>query len=154
MDMQESMGQESFAKLLVTLWAIWGARRKAVHEEEFQSPLSTLAFINKFLGDLALLPTKNRKADIPVVRGNKANWVAPTRGFSKINVDAAVSRHQDRGAVAAFCRNDDGAYIGSSVLIIRDLIDPETLEALASAEGLSLASDLYLQRIQIATDCI
>ena len=32
--------------------------------------------------------------------------------------------------------------------------DPETLEAMACREGLALASDLLLQRIMVASDCI
>ena len=32
--------------------------------------------------------------------------------------------------------------------------DPETLEALACMEGLSLAADLLVQRLRLATDCI
>jgi hypothetical protein len=35
--------------LFVTLWVIWFARRKAIHEEVFQSPLSTHAFVEAFL---------------------------------------------------------------------------------------------------------
>ena len=32
--------------------------------------------------------------------------------------------------------------------------DPETLEAMACREGLALASDLLLQRIRVASDCV
>ena len=32
----------------VTMWAIWYARRKAVHENIFQSPLSTHSFVDRF----------------------------------------------------------------------------------------------------------
>lgn len=45
--LSHTLSQHTFIEILVTLWAIWWARRKAIHEEEFQSPLSTHAFINK-----------------------------------------------------------------------------------------------------------
>jgi hypothetical protein len=38
--------------MVVTLWAIWHARRKALHEGLFQSPLSTHSFIEKFISEL------------------------------------------------------------------------------------------------------
>ena len=72
------------------------------------------------------MPTKN-KVTVTAVRDSCAKWVAPKQGFSKINVDVAVSRHGDRRALA-------GVYM-------------------ACAEGLALASDLYLQKVQLATDC-
>lgn len=37
--MMESMSHEAFVSLAVTLWATWWARRKAIHEGVFQSPL-------------------------------------------------------------------------------------------------------------------
>jgi hypothetical protein len=37
----ESLPQDQFTRMTVTLWAIWTARRKAIHEDIFQSPLST-----------------------------------------------------------------------------------------------------------------
>lgn len=48
----ESLSQEEVTRVTVTLWAIWYARRKAIREQIFQSPLSTHGFINKFVSDL------------------------------------------------------------------------------------------------------
>jgi len=48
----ESLPHEQFTRLTITLWAIWTARRKAIHEEIFQSPLSTHGFINSYLEEL------------------------------------------------------------------------------------------------------
>jgi hypothetical protein len=45
-------GHEKFIEVLVTLWAIWWTRRKIIHEEEYQSPLSTHGFITRYLEDL------------------------------------------------------------------------------------------------------
>ena len=50
--MIESMKKEDLVRMLTTLWAIWHARRKAIHEEVFQSPMATTAFVNRFLADL------------------------------------------------------------------------------------------------------
>lgn len=45
MVMMGSLKEGDFVLLLVTLWSIWWARRKAIHEQEFHSPLSTFSFI-------------------------------------------------------------------------------------------------------------
>jgi hypothetical protein len=39
--MMEAMPHDEFIVVAVTLWAIWYARRKNIHEDEFQSPLWT-----------------------------------------------------------------------------------------------------------------
>jgi hypothetical protein len=47
-----SLSQKNFVQILVTLWAIWWAQRRAMYEEEFQSPLSTYRFITRYLSEL------------------------------------------------------------------------------------------------------
>ena len=37
--MTEILPQEDVIRVAVTLWAIWYARRKAIHENVYQSPL-------------------------------------------------------------------------------------------------------------------
>jgi cell division protein FtsW (lipid II flippase) len=54
--MMESMGQVEFVKVPVTLWAIWIARRKAIHKGEFWSPLSTHHFVRRYIGELKAIP--------------------------------------------------------------------------------------------------
>jgi hypothetical protein len=48
----ETLPHEQFIQLTITLWAIWSARRKAIHEDIFQSPLSTHEFIGRFISEL------------------------------------------------------------------------------------------------------
>jgi hypothetical protein len=50
--MIETMKKGDLIRMLVTLWAIWHARRKAIHEDVFQSPMATISFVNRFLADL------------------------------------------------------------------------------------------------------
>jgi hypothetical protein len=53
--MIESMGKDDLIRMLVTLWAIWHAKRKAMHEDIYQSPMATVGFVNNFLSDLAAM---------------------------------------------------------------------------------------------------
>ena len=48
----ETTNQQDLARILVTMWAIRWARRKAIHENEYQNPLSTMSFIKRFLEEL------------------------------------------------------------------------------------------------------
>jgi hypothetical protein len=98
--MIETLDHSSFVELVVTLWAIWFARQRLIHDGEQQSPISTFAFVRSFLDDLAMMTSS------PPVHGKQGkakqtiSWIAPPIGYSKLNVDAATSRSGTGGAVA------------------------------------------------------
>jgi ribonuclease HI len=153
--MIESMGKDDLTRMLVTLWAIWHAKRKAVHEDIYQSPMATMGFVNNFLSDLAAVREEDQlqqRKPAPVPR--QAAWIAPPEGRSKINVDAAVAKSEAKGAVAAVCRASNGTYLGASAMVYEGITDPRCLEALACREALDIADDLLVGPVQVASDCL
>jgi ribonuclease HI len=147
------LNQASFIEVLVTLWAIWWARRKVIHEDEFQSPLSTHSFIMRYLDELKYIGGKKESA-----RGGAHaitdSWAPPQPGIVKINVDGAVAKSQGGGAFSAVCRDDQGRFLGCSSIKINGISCPVTLEAMACTEAMSLAADLHVRKLLIASDCL
>lgn len=47
--MNESLPADHFTMMIVTLWAIWSSRRKAIHEDIFQTPFATDRFVSSYL---------------------------------------------------------------------------------------------------------
>ena len=152
--MIHTLNQEDLTRCLVTLWAIWFARRKAIHEETFQSPLSTHLFVKSFIRDLELAAARQAKPNAPRRQEPVIRWIAPPRGTAKINVDAAVRKNGKIGAIAAVCRNDEGRFLGASAVVLHGIHDPAVLETLACREALALAEDLNLLNIKVASDCL
>ncbi|XP_010230110.1 uncharacterized protein LOC104582342 [Brachypodium distachyon] len=158
--LMESTPKCDMAVILTTLWAIWWARRKAIHEEKFQRPLTTFAFIQRFLKDLSLTEV----ATDGVVRPSAAQrlnqrpisgrWLPPPEDFFKINVHAGVARSGAGGSFAAICRTATGKFLVASTITIAGLCDPTALEALACNEALSLAIDLNISRFYVSSDCM
>jgi hypothetical protein len=66
----------------------------------------------------------------------------------KVNADAAVSKHSNRGVATAVCRDGNGLFLGASALAVPGISDPATLEAISCREGLSLAF------VSVASDCL
>jgi ribonuclease HI len=83
-----------------------------------------------------------------------AKWLPPPVGVAKLNVDAALSKNENKATVAAIARDENGSFLGASVLVVDEGCDPEVLEAAACREGLALASDLNLHRLRVASDCV
>jgi len=72
----------------------------------------------------------------------------------KFNVDGAVARSGDKGAVGVVCRDSTGKYVSASAIVVDGLVDPPSLEALACNEAISLALDLGVCKCVIASDCL
>jgi ribonuclease HI len=143
-------------QFFLILWAIWHARRKAIHEDIWQSPISTMMFVERFLSDLALCdPQKPTREITQRQRPKKAGkWIALSHGRAKLNVDAAVAKTTARGAVGVVCRSAQGLYLGASAVVFEGITHPGCLEAMACREALDLAMDLQLDAIQVASDCL
>jgi ribonuclease HI len=152
--MFESMDHDDLTRMIVTLWSIWHARRKLIHEDIQQSPAATHAFIDSFLRDLGSTSSEPKEkkggSTIEKVRG----WLPPPADMCKVNVDGAVARSQQRGAVGAVCRSRSGAFQGASAVVFEGITHPGCLEALACREGVALATDLNMGATMVASDCL
>ncbi|KAK1648736.1 hypothetical protein QYE76_066541 [Lolium multiflorum] len=149
--MIKSLSQTEVTQVVVTMWALWHAKRKIIHEGLFQSPLSTHCFIQRFIADLEVLaPAPSSTSE----RGPVApRWIPPPSGVAKVNVDAVVSKNSSIAVIVAVAWSTAGEFLGASSIVLKGLSNPETLEALACREGLSVAADLLLQRVRVAIDC-
>ena len=146
-----ALPHDQLTRVVVTLWALWHARRKAIHENLFQSLLSTHSFIERFIAELDEVAPSPTARQVKPTSGSR--WIPPPEGVSKVNVDAATSKNSSISAIAAVARRADGLFLGASTVVMNGLTDPETLEALACREGLALAADLNLLKVRLASDC-
>jgi hypothetical protein len=84
-------------RVVVTLWALWHARRKIIHEDLYQSPLSTKFLIERFLSDLQLLEPVKESATTNLIP--RPSWIPPLEGIVKVNVNAALSKNSSRASI-------------------------------------------------------
>ena len=76
------LSQEDLVRLVVTMWSIWHARRKVIHEDIFQSPLSTHSFIERFIADLELATPQVEQKGRAQTQGSASpapRWIPPPR---------------------------------------------------------------------------
>ncbi|KAE8770782.1 hypothetical protein D1007_57410 [Hordeum vulgare] len=152
--MCNTLTSERFIAILTTLWAIWWARRKAIHEKEFQSPLSTHLFIERYLNELRGLPSMQKSTTRRIDVLPAPRWIPPSAGEAKLNVDGAVAKSSNIGAVGVICRDAQGHFMGASTIVLMGVIDPAVVEAHARREVIALAEDLMIPNIRIASDCL
>jgi ribonuclease HI len=152
-EMMKTLSQAEFVRMVVTLWALWHARRKVIHESIYQSPLSTHSFIEAFIKDLGESETKKEKVS-GGAQATVPRWLSPPVGQYKINTDGAVAKTRCRGSVSAVCWSPEGAFLGASAVVYDGITDPGCLEAMACRESLALAADLNIGDVKIASDCM
>ena len=137
--MIDTLPHEQLIRMCVTLWAIWHARRKAIHEGVFQSPLSVHGFLESFNSELDQVKKQARaERQASTATSRRLRWCPPPAGVVKINTDATTARNMVAGVVAAVGRSDTGAFMGASAVPVEGLCEPETLEAMAISEGVCL----------------
>lgn len=93
--MIETLPHASLIKLVVTLWAIWTARRKLIHEGVTQSPHATYSFVHTFISESDLVKAPCRNQVISIARGHvhsgrRKAWIRPPLGAAKIQVDGGL----------------------------------------------------------------
>ena len=118
----DTLNQQDLARVLITMWAIWWARRRAIHDNEFQSPLSTMCFINRYLQDLQI-ERAARPTGGSAPRQRPLRWLAPEGDVVKLNVDGGLSRHDDKGAATVICKDKNGQFLGASPVTFDGLVD-------------------------------
>ena len=60
----------------------------------------------------------------------------------------------NQGSVGIIYRDDQGKFIDASALVIPNITEPETLEAMACEEALALAKDCGIKKMTVASDCL
>jgi hypothetical protein len=124
----ETLPHIQFTRVAITLWSIWTSRQNAIHEDIFQSSLSTHSFVNSYLSELQAIATPVKTAHVPAPKpSGQARWIPPSKVIPKINVDAAVSKTEMRGVAAALCRDNNSFYLGASAVVFNGITDPSSL---------------------------
>lgn len=111
--MMEVLSHDELTRMIETLWGIWYARRKLIHEGINQSPLTTHMFVNNFISELEQLksPSDTHEMLAPRRAQERGPWLSPPAGYVKINADVGVSIDRNLGTAAAICRDRDVIYL-------------------------------------------
>jgi hypothetical protein len=137
--MIETMKEADLIRMVMTLWEIWHAKRKAVHEEIFQSPMATTGFVNRFIVDLEVSrPMQQpKKVHSPTPSRSAVRWIGPPVGKAKANANVAIAKRVAKGAVGAVW--EEGVFLGASAVVFDGIASPEIMEALACQESMMIS---------------
>ncbi|XP_062013599.1 uncharacterized protein LOC133729988 [Rosa rugosa] len=142
--------KESFAKLLMILWALWQNRNNMLWNN-VQKPanvlvLSSFAWLEDF--------TKAHKTDKLSHPKQKKTWTPAAAGQWKLNVDGSFLPSSLHGSVGGVLRDEAGNFKAAFATPIPNVAAAKQVELYAIKEGLKWVSTLQISNVVVETDCL
>ncbi|KAK8657529.1 hypothetical protein V6N13_035760 [Hibiscus sabdariffa] len=145
-----SLNAKRKVALMVTLWAVWHARNKRVHEGSVATVHGTLSFIAAFICENAVVcsPLSQGVLDEPV------SWQAPTAGVIKFNFDSAYDISSKNSISGVIARDSAGLIMASCIVPHHHVADAFVAEALACYQATTFAKELGFKRVVFEGDSL
>ena len=86
-----------------------------MHENIYQSLLSTHQFVTNFVANLQY--AKPQRRVWPEVPRSPARWIPPPAGLMKINVEAALAKNLGVIAATVVARDTAGRFLGATAVV-------------------------------------
>jgi ribonuclease HI len=135
---------------IIGMYALWSQRNQRRHGEGVPPIRVAVNWAVNMAHDLWHI-TQEKKSVKPVTV--RQRWQPPPSGWRKCNVDAAFDASAGQGATAAVLRSDDGSFAGGRARWYPHGLDALMMEAIACRDGIHLAREKGVDRLQVETDC-
>lgn len=134
----------------IGMYALWTQRNQRRHGESAPPIRVVVQWAADLAHDLWLVTQQKKPVKQTAVQ---QQWRPPPEGWHKCNVDAAFGANTSQGATGIILRSDDGNFCGGRAQWYPHGLDALTMEAIACRDGLQLAREKGVTRLQVETDC-
>ncbi|KAK1686574.1 hypothetical protein QYE76_047422 [Lolium multiflorum] len=129
-------------------WAVWAERNARDHGESTRSIAQSVKWTTDITRDLA----ESIRVKTSGHPKRRSKWRRPEEGVIKVNVDAGFDLNNGEGSSGLIVRDHDGALLRGQAIWYSHGANSLTMEALAVRDGVNLANDLGIPRIEVETD--
>lgn len=88
----------------------------------------------------------------PQVQRSMETWAKPDEGWSKVNIDGALTKQGGSGGGGAVLRDHHGSSVAGVSHFFQVAADPELAELLACRRGVLLAQENEVQKVVLEMD--
>ncbi|TXG71894.1 hypothetical protein EZV62_000473 [Acer yangbiense] len=143
---------ENVVNFITTAWLVWNNRNQSLFREKAKCWGDSWTKATLFLSGGKTIETQNNSSAIPslVIK----NWIPPSFGTIKVNVDAALDVGRNKFSVGIVIRDSSGRILKSAALVFNGRTSTDIAEAKVIYEGLLLATSSGLQPLSIESDSL
>ncbi|GMJ14222.1 hypothetical protein HRI_005091400 [Hibiscus trionum] len=146
----ESLNDDARKIFVVSCWAIWYARNKAVHDDLKTIVQESIAFIQAYILEQETFQT----AVQPQPRNKSQQWSPPQGNLIKVNFDAAYCTHSKISTSGVICRNNAGLIMGACSMQHTHVCNAFLAEALSCRDAVTFALDMRFDRVIFEGDSL
>ncbi|KAL4272451.1 hypothetical protein GQ457_13G023230 [Hibiscus cannabinus] len=146
----DSFPMNRLVLLVITLWSLWYARNKKVHEANLQTPEQICAFIVSYCRELELIASKLHL----ISSTQNSLWQAPDPPLVKANFDASFSGVDRASWSGVVVRNSIGEIMGACRRFSPYVASAFMAEAYAALHAIDLLVDLGFDSAVIEGDSL
>lgn len=154
-----STSLDKFGLIAITFWSIWNDRNKRAHGEEIPSIQFRSKWIKDYL-EASMRANQCRSSIAPFSQHvetqasrSLARWRPPTKGFWKINTDAACFSSPSKSSIGAVGRDSKGKIMFALANVSDISLEAHLAELWALFEGVKMAVLLGCTRLRVESDC-
>ncbi|XP_048490396.1 uncharacterized protein LOC125492264 [Beta vulgaris subsp. vulgaris] len=133
---------------VIVLWHIWKNRNKAVFEGSMAR--SSSQFNHFFLDYLHNKNAFQNQDKIALNAQRVIAWKPPVHGYLKLNTDGSWKANDKASGGGVIRRTDGSWFMGFSIKF--RAVNPAAAELITIREGLSMAKDHNISRLEVETD--
>lgn len=134
---------------IVGMYSLWMQRNNRRHGAPVQSVRGAVQWAVDLAHDLWLMHEPKLQVPVPVPR---PGWKLSETSWVKCNTDGAFCVEKRWGATGVVLRDHHGSFVAGRAQWYKHGLDALTMEALAVRDGLALAHNKGIQRLQLETD--
>lgn len=136
--------------MTLTVWAIWHARNKLVHNRLRKYVQDMVGFILGYLAKIEGLESVHSKNIVLI----KPYWKPSVQGFIKLNFGYAFNLQGRASWSGVIARNEEGLIMGACTYPHHNIGEAFVAEARACELAVKFAQDVGFRRIQVEGDSL
>ncbi|KAA3488631.1 reverse transcriptase [Gossypium australe] len=141
-------GLDDRLDFITLIWNSWNNKNNFMFQGKEESAITSWNKARALSNDFRIynLREKPMFPSQPSIRG----WKKPTRGFVKINVDAAFV--EERMGLGVIVRDEDGFVLGGYGSTKDSVVNSDWAKIMAIEEGVILAKKMNLKKVHFESD--
>ncbi|KAK8715863.1 hypothetical protein V6N13_043189 [Hibiscus sabdariffa] len=136
------------SEIFITIWALWFARKKLVHENSTQGLLELVLFVTSYNAELRSSSSKLAHSNVRA----SVRWIPPSNSHVKINVDASFIPAESMSYSGLVIRDNEEFILGAAHRVSTHIRTAFEAEAMVICQGILFGEEIGCMNVIVEGD--